>query len=213
MVQIKQQSSEMFIIGICGGTASGKSTLSKMLLKYNPEVNIISHDSYYKDCSHLNESELKKYNFDHPDSIDNELFLTHLKSLVNGRSVNIPTYCFASHSRIMNNCMQHIQPSPVLIVEGSLIFSSNNLRNMFNLKIFIDVEDDIRLLRRISRDIEQRGRKLTDVLFQYHNTVKWMHDVYVGQNKRYADIILSDITNDNVNLLNVFINSILRANQ
>ena len=180
----------MLIIGIAGGTGCGKTTVVSQILNELPEgeVGVISQDSYYKDTSHLSYDERIKINFDHPRSIDFELLEDHLKELKKGNSIDQPVYSFVKHNRTGDFVKTH--PRKVMIVEGILILTNQELREMFDIKIFVHADSDERLIRRLKRDICERGRDLDEVLTRYQNTLKPMHQQFIEPMKEYADIII-----------------------
>jgi uridine kinase len=180
----------MLIIGIAGGTGCGKTTVVDQILNELPEgeVGVISQDSYYKDTSHLSYDERIKINFDHPRSIDFDLLETHLKQLKNGEAIDQPVYSFVEHNRTGDTIKTH--PRKVMIVEGILILTNPELRDMFDIKIFVHADSDERLIRRLKRDICERGRDLDEVLTRYQNTLKPMHQQFIEPMKEYADIII-----------------------
>jgi len=180
----------MLIIGIAGGTGCGKTTVVDQILKELPEgeVGVISQDSYYRDTSHLNLDERIKINFDHPRSIDFELLEGHLKELKKGNAIDQPVYSFVKHNRTGDTIKTH--PRKVMIVEGILILTNQELRDMFDIKIFVHADSDERLIRRLKRDICERGRDLDEVLTRYQNTLKPMHQQFIEPMKEYADIII-----------------------
>ena len=180
----------MLIIGIGGGTGSGKTTVVNQILSelQEGEVQVISQDSYYQDTSHLTFEERCKINFDHPKSIDFELLESHLKSLREGENVNQPVYSFKTHNRTGDTTLT--EPKKVVIVEGILILSNTQLRTLFDIKIFVHADSDERLMRRLKRDIAERGRDLDEVLERYQTTLKPMHDQFIEPMKAYADIII-----------------------
>ncbi len=180
----------MLIIGIGGGTGSGKTTVVNQILSefQEGEVQVISQDSYYQDTSHLTFEERCKINFDHPKSIDFELLESHLKSLREGKNVNQPVYSFKTHNRTGGTTLT--EPKKVVIVEGILILSNTQLRTLFDIKIFVHADSDERLMRRLKRDIAERGRDLDEVLERYQTTLKPMHDQFIEPMKAYADIII-----------------------
>jgi len=190
---------QSLLIGIAGGTASGKTTLAKILKNsFEDKVTIIKHDYYYYDRSHF-DVEDSKINFDHPDSFETSLLINHLKMLKNGDAVERPVYSYKTNERLDEK--KKINPAPIIIIEGILIFHYKILKNLFDLKIYIDTDADIRLLRRITRDINKRGRTFESVKKQYLRTVKPMHQKYVETTKYKADIIipnggLNEIAND-----------------
>ncbi len=180
----------MFIIGIAGGTGCGKTTVVNQILNELPEgeVGVISQDSYYTDTSHLNYEERVKINFDHPRSIDFKLLTNHLKKLKKGKPVHQPVYSFVKHNRTGDAILTH--PRKVMIVEGILILTNPELREMFDIKVFVHADSDERLIRRLKRDISERGRDLDEVLSRYQNTLKPMHDQFIEPMKEFADIII-----------------------
>jgi len=180
----------MLIIGIAGGTGCGKTTVVNQILNELPEgeVGIISQDSYYKDTSHLGYDERIKINFDHPRSIDFELLESHLKELRKGQAVDQPVYSFVKHNRTGDTI--NTLPRKVMIVEGILILTNSELRDMFDIKIFVHADSDERLIRRLKRDITERGRDIDEVLSRYQNTLKPMHQQFIEPMKEYADIII-----------------------
>ena len=180
---------EPIIIGIAGGTASGKSTFAKNIdLKYKDKLTILSHDYYYKNRSDLTFEERTKINYDHPNAFDTDLLIEHLKLLKQGQSIEHPVYSYKTHLR--EDYTETSNPSRVIIVEGILIFENKELRDLMDIKIFIDADADTRLSRRIVRDLETRGRSLDTILEQYFTTVKPMHEEFVEPSKKFADIIV-----------------------
>ncbi|MDD3722029.1 MAG: uridine kinase [Lutibacter sp.] len=186
----------MLLIGIAGGTGSGKTTVVNQIIHELPtdEVCVISQDSYYNITTDLSYKERIKINFDHPNAIDFELLIDHLKKLKNGEIIEQPVYSFVTHNRTADSLITH--PRKVIIVEGILIFNSKELRDLFDIKIFVHADTDERLIRRIKRDIEERGRNITEVLDRYQTTLKPMHQQFIEPTKNYADII---IPNDRYN--------------
>lgn len=180
----------MLVIGIAGGTGCGKTTVVNQLLKELPEgeVGVISQDSYYEDTSHLSYDERVKINFDHPRSIDFDLLAKHLTALKNNEPIHQPVYSFVKHNRTGDTILTH--PRKVMIVEGILILTNPELRNMFDIKIFVHADSDERLIRRLKRDISERGRDLDEVLTRYKTTLKPMHNQFIEPMKEYADIII-----------------------
>ena len=180
----------MLIIGIGGGTGSGKTTVVNQILSEFPagEVQVISQDSYYKDTSHLSFEERCEINFDHPKSIDFKLLKTHLKALKNGENIKQPVYSFKTHNRTGETTIT--EPKKVVIVEGILILSDTKLRSLFDIKIFVHADSDERLMRRLKRDIAERGRDLDEVLERYQTTLKPMHQQFIEPMKAFADIII-----------------------
>lgn len=181
------------IIGIAGGTASGKTTLARKLYESTKKVgsvSILRFDDYYYKMDHLTYEERCKINYDHPDSFDVELLISHLQELKKGNPIDKPTYDYVVHNRAKET--ELIEPSNVIIVEGILIFAIPALREMFDVKIFVDTPDDIRLLRRLKRDVEDRGRTIESVSAQYLETVRPMHEAFVEPSKKYADLIIPE---------------------
>lgn len=180
----------MLIIGIAGGTGCGKTTVVNKILKELPEgeVGVISQDSYYKDTTHLTYDERIRINFDHPKSIDFDLLTQHLNELKKGKTIHQPVYSFVKHNRTGDTIFTH--PRKVMIVEGILILTNPELRDMFDIKIFVHADTDERLIRRLKRDIAERGRDLDEVLNRYQTTLKPMHNQFIEPMKEYADIII-----------------------
>lgn len=180
------------LIGIAGGTGSGKSTVAKEVYRCLPEdsIAVIEQDSYYKDQSNLSFEERIKTNYDHPDAFDTELLLEHLKMLQEGKAIDKPIYDFENHNRKKETI--RVEPKSIIIVEGILILAEERLRNQFNIKIFVDTDADLRIIRRIQRDIKERGRTIDSVIEQYINVVRPMHLQFVEPSKRYADIIIPE---------------------
>ncbi|QSS98336.1 uridine kinase [Psychroflexus sp. ALD_RP9] len=180
----------MLIIGIAGGTGSGKTTVVNQIINelQHDEVDVIYQDSYYQDTSHLSFEERTKINFDHPKSIDFDLLVDHLKVLKSGQSVEQPVYSFKAHNRTHETITT--QPRKVMIVEGILIFTHPDIRKMFDIKIFVHADSDERLMRRLKRDINERGRDLDEVINRYKSTLKPMHQQFIEPTKEYADIII-----------------------
>ena len=178
------------IIGIAGGTGSGKTTLTEKLRDHfgANEVSVLNHDSYYKRHDELPFAERCKLNYDHPDAFDNDLLIEHLQELKAGRAIDCPVYDYADLNR--SSEVQHIEPAPVLIVEGILPLAEPELCKLFDYKIYVDTDADERILRRILRDVKERGRSLDSVITQYRTTVKPMHEAFVEPSKRNADIIV-----------------------
>jgi uridine kinase len=179
-----------FLIGIAGGTGSGKTTVARRIYEslHLDSAVFIDHDAYYRELGHLPMEERERMNFDHPDSLDNELLLTHLRELIAGRAIQKPVYDFTRHTRAPETV--HVEPRGVVLVDGILLFVDPRLRELFDLKIFVDTEADVRFIRRMKRDINKRGRSLESVIDQYLNTVRPMHFEFVEPSKRYADVIL-----------------------
>lgn len=179
-------------IGIAGGSGSGKTTVAQEILERVGHDNIafLQHDFYYKDLSGLPPAQRAELNFDHPNSLETELLIRHIQALHAGESVDVPIYDFSTHSRTTRTF--RVQPRRVIIVEGILIFVDASLRSLFDLKIFVDTDPDIRFIRRLQRDIAERGRSMESVIKQYHATVRPMHLEFVEPSKRYADVIIPE---------------------
>ncbi|MBG7612458.1 uridine kinase [Polaribacter sp. BAL334] len=190
----------MLVLGIAGGTGSGKTTVVNQIIKHFPsdEVCVISQDSYYRATDNLSYEERTKINFDHPRAIDFELLVQHLKDLKSGKIIEQPVYSFVTHNRTIDTIQTH--PRKVVIVEGILIFNNEELRNLFDIKIFVHADTDERLIRRIRRDITERGRDIDEVLNRYQDTLKPMHQQFIEPTKNFADII---IPNDKFNTVAV----------
>jgi uridine kinase len=178
------------IIGVAGGTASGKTTVSKRILEAVKADHLayLQHDAYYRDLSHLPFAERQAFNFDHPDSLEDELLIAHLEALQQGQAVEIPVYDFTQYVRTSERIL--IQPKPVILVEGILIFADKALRQLMDLKIYVDTPDDLRFIRRLQRDVLERGRTVEHVIEQYLDTVRPMHLEFVEPSKRHADVII-----------------------
>ena len=180
------------IIGICGGTGSGKTTVAKRILENVSDecVAYLQQDVYYRNLGDMPMEIRHQINFDHPDALDNELFINHVKALRAGEAINMPVYDFASHSR--RNETIPIGPKPILIIEGILIFIDAALRSLMDIKIFVDTAGDLRFIRRLKRDVQDRGRSVDSVIKQYLDTVRPMHEQFVEPSKRYADVIIPE---------------------
>jgi uridine kinase len=180
------------VIGIAGGTGSGKTTVAEAIVRrIGPErIALIQQDSYYKDQSHLPMEERVRINYDHPDSIDTALLIRHLQELIAGRPVEVPIYDFTTYTRTPHT--RRVEPRPVILVEGILVFVEKALRDLFDIKIYVEADPDIRFIRRLQRDLAERGRTLESVIRQYLSTVRPMHLEFVEPSKRYADIIIPE---------------------
>lgn len=188
-LQATGQNRPKLIIGVAGGSGSGKTTLAYQLLAIFPDrAVLISQDSYYKDLSYLPHDARAKTNFDHPDSLDFQLLKEHLIALTNDQDVEVPLYNFNTHSR--ESASRRVTPKDIIIVEGILLFAVPEVRDLFDVKIFLDTDADVRLLRRVERDIKERGRDFQSIYNQYIATVKPMHEAFVEPSKRYADVII-----------------------
>ena len=181
----------ILVIGIAGGSGSGKTTLMKNLIeKFGDVVTVLSHDNYYKRRDDLTYDQRCLINYDEPDALETDLMALHLDQLRQGQTIDCPVYDFTQHNR--SNETVRIAPKNVIIVEGILIFENKPLRDLMDIKIFVDTDADVRLCRRIKRDVNKRGRTLESVLTQYQNTVKPMHEKYVEPSKKYADIVVPE---------------------
>jgi uridine kinase len=180
------------VIGIAGGSGSGKTTVAQEILqRVGPSrIAFLQHDSYYKDLSGLPPRQRAEVNFDHPDSLETDLLIEHIAALRDGKPVEVPIYDFSTHSRTSQTFT--VQPRHVILVEGILIFTEPALRKMFDVKIFVDTDSDIRFIRRLERDITERGRTTESVIKQYQTTVRPMHLEFVEPSKRYADVIIPE---------------------
>ncbi len=184
-------SKDILVIGIAGGTGSGKTTLMKRLVeRFGDAVSVISHDNYYRRLDHLTMEERCKVNYDEPKSLETDLMVRHLEQLRSGEAIECPVYDFSVHNRSEETV--HIEPKKVIIVEGILIFENRQLRDLMDIRIFVDTDADVRLCRRIKRDVNKRGRTLESVLQQYQETVKPMHEKYVEPSKKYANIVVPE---------------------
>ena len=184
-------SNGILVIGIAGGTGSGKTTLMKNIVDhFGGNVTVLSHDNYYRRLDHLPMEERAKVNYDEPAALETELMATHLEALRAGFAIDCPVYDFSQHNRSSQSV--RITPQKVIIVEGILIFENEALRDLMDIKIFVDTDADIRICRRIKRDVNKRGRTLESVIAQYQATVKPMHEKYVEPSKRYADIVVPE---------------------
>lgn len=180
------------MIGIAGGSGSGKTTVAQEILqRVGPDrIAYIQHDSYYKDLTGLPPAQRAEVNFDHPNSLETELLITHIEQLKHGQTIEVPIYDFATHSRTDKSFS--VNPRGVIIVEGILIFVESDLRSLFDVKLFVDTDADVRLIRRLQRDITERGRTVEIVINQYQATVRPMHLEFVEPSKRYADVIIPE---------------------
>lgn len=179
------------IIGIAGGSGSGKTTLAKHLAEYfGDRLSLLRHDDYYKSQSNLTLEERTTLNFDHPDAFDTALLVQHIDELRQGKDIACPIYNYALHDRSSET--RSIKANEVIVVEGILLFENADLRNRLDIKIFVDTHADVRIIRRIKRDVSERGRDLDSIISQYFATVKPMHDAFVEPSKRYADIIVPE---------------------
>ena len=180
------------VIGIAGGSGSGKTTVANEILNKvgAHRIAFLPHDAYYRELAHLPLAQREQVNFDHPNSIETELLISHIKSLLDGEAIELPIYDFTTHSRTGESI--HVEPKKIILVEGILIFAEAELREMFDMKLFVDTDSDIRFMRRLERDIAERGRTVDSVIRQYQATVRPMHLEFVEPSKRYADIIIPE---------------------
>ena len=186
---------DCIMIGIAGGTGSGKSTFTNRLKDYfGDDVTVIYHDNYYRQRDDMTYEERTKVNYDHPSALETELLVEHLKKLKEGESIECPVYDFTQHNR--SNKSYTIHPSKIFLIEGILIFSDEQLRDLFDIKIFVEADADERILRRVVRDVNERGRDINNIMEQYLTTVKPMHALYVEPTKTTADIIINSGMND-----------------
>lgn len=187
--------SEITIVGIAGGTGSGKTTFAEAVAhRLGSRAIIITHDNYYKAHHEMSFEDRTQLNYDHPDAYDTDLLVEHLGALRNGMSIEMPNYDFSIHDRIEKTT--RVNPAPVILVEGILILADERLRDLMDIKIFVDADADMRILRRLARDVTERGRSVEGVIEQYLGTVKPMHEKYVEPTKRYADVIVPSISSN-----------------
>jgi len=188
------------IIGICGGTGSGKTTLARKIIETVGRGNVIlvEQDSYYRNLADMPLDERRQANFDHPDAFDNGMLINHLKRLKQGETIEMPVYDYKNHIR--SGETEHLEPKPVIIVEGILIFAEPSLLSLLDFRVFVDTPSDIRFIRRLKRDITERGRTVESVIAQYFATVRPMHFEFVENSKRYADIIIPENANTDMGI-------------
>jgi uridine kinase len=193
-----QPAQKPLVIGVAGGTGSGKTTVSRQIQTAVGAKHIVylQHDSYYRDLGHLSPEERARYNFDHPDSLDTPLLVAHVRALCRGEAVDVPVYDFATDTRLPTTT--RVLPAPVLLVEGILIFAEPELRKLMDMRIYVDTDADLRFIRRLQRDVQERGRTLESVITRYLSTVRTMHLEFVEPSKRYADIIVPEGGNNRV---------------
>ena len=178
------------VFGVAGGTASGKTTVARAILEAvgASQIAYLPHDAYYKDMSHLSLEERAHLNFDHPNSLESKLLVKHIKQLLDGKDVHVPVYDFTKHRRTNETVL--VEPSPMVLVDGILIFTKRQLRELMDIKVYVDTDPDVRFIRRLQRDIHDRGRSLESVVTQYMDTVRPMHLKFVEPSKRHADVII-----------------------
>lgn len=180
------------IIGVAGGTASGKTTIANAIMESinHPQMVMIQHDAYYRDASHLPLKERAGINFDHPDALETDLMVRHLRELIVGRAIKMPVYDFSTHARLKKGIVK--KPAKVIVIEGILIFCERSLRELMDVKIFVDTAANLRFIRRLKRDIQERRRSMDSVIGQYLGTVRPMHEAFVEPSRKYADIIIPE---------------------
>ena len=197
------------VIGICGGSGSGKTTIVRKISELVSDFVFIPQDSYYKSAEFISNSNITAFNFDHPDAFDNDLIIAQLTALKNDESIELPTYDFVHHRRTEETI--HVSPKKVVIFEGIMVFTNKAVRDLIDLKIFVDTPDDIRFIRRLVRDIKERGRTVDSVVDQYMNVVRPGHYEFIEPTKAYADIIIPEggANERALNVLVTFINSVV----
>jgi uridine kinase len=180
------------VFGVAGGTGSGKTTVARAILDQigAEQVAYVPHDAYYRELSHLSKEERARINFDHPDALETELLVEHVKALLAGRPIELPVYNFTTHTRTDETI--HVEPAPIILLEGILILSEPALRDLMDIRIYVDTDADIRFIRRLERDITERGRTVESVIAQYLTTVRPMHLEFVEPSKRHADVIVPE---------------------
>lgn len=179
------------IIGVVGGSGSGKTTVARAIHEATGlDAAFVDQDAYYRDLAHLTLDERRRVNFDHPDALDNDLLVAQLEQLAAGAAIEKPTYDYALHTRAART--ERVEPSSIVIVDGILLFTDARLRDLFDIKLYVDVADDVRFIRRLQRDVEERGRAMDDIIRQYLTTVRPMHLEFVEPSKRHADVILPE---------------------
>jgi uridine kinase len=179
-----------FVLGVAGGSGSGKTTVVEEIVRHlgQDRVTVVHHDAYYRDFSHLSPEKRDEINFDHPSALETSLLVEHLHALLEGRPVEVPVYDFTTHTR--TSLTRRMDPTDLILVDGILVLAEPGLRKIMNIKIFVDTDADIRFIRRMTRDMEERGRSLGSVVEQYESTVRPMHLEFVEPSKRYADVII-----------------------
>ena len=186
------------LIAVAGGSASGKTTVVKKIINKlnNKDITVITHDDYYKDLSHLSLEDRKKVNFDHPASLDNDLFVAHLSDLLSGKSIDKPIYDFVVHNR--SEKTEQVHPTRIIMIEGIMVLEDPRVRDLATIKLFVESDDDIRFIRRLVRDTKERGRSIDSVINQYLTTVKPMYYAFIKPTKRYADMIIPNDSDHDV---------------
>lgn len=186
------QTSLPVVFGVAGGTGSGKTTVANAILEQvgAEKIAYVFHDAYYRELPHLTKEERGKVNFDHPDALETELLIEHVKDLAAGRAIEVPVYDFTTHTRTDQTV--HIEPAPIVLVEGILVFAERDLRQLMDIRIYVDTDADLRFIRRLTRDVQERGRTVESVIDQYLTTVRPMHLEFVEPSKRYADVIVPE---------------------
>ncbi|MDX9828239.1 MAG: uridine kinase [Spirochaetia bacterium] len=199
------------VIGICGGSGSGKTTIVRKISELVSDFVFIPQDSYYKSAEYISNANITAFNFDHPDAFDNPLIIEHLSALKRGESIDLPTYDFVHHRRTEETL--RVSPKKVVIFEGIMVFTNKDVRDLIDLKIFVDTPDDIRFIRRLIRDIKERGRTLDSVVEQYMNVVRPGHYQFIEPTKTYADIIIPEggANERALDVLVSFINSVIKT--
>lgn len=185
------------LIAVAGGSASGKTTVVKKIIEKlnSDDITVITHDDYYKDLSHLSIEERRQVNFDHPNSLDNDLFVAQLSDLLKGKEIDKPTYDFVQHNRSKKT--DKVKPTKIIMIEGIMVLEDERIRELSDIKLFVESDDDVRFIRRLVRDTKERGRSIESVINQYLNTVKPMYYAFIKPTKRYADMIIpNDINHD-----------------
>ena len=180
------------VFGVAGGTGSGKTTVARAILEQvgTEKIAFLPHDAYYRELAHLRKKEREAVNFDHPDALETEMLIQHVKELLAGRAVDLPVYNFTTHTRTGQTV--HVEPAPIILVEGILIFAEAELRELMDIRIYVDTDADMRFIRRLSRDVDERGRTVESVINQYLTTVRPMHLEFVEPSKRYANVIVPE---------------------
>ncbi|NLX36139.1 MAG: uridine kinase [Chloroflexi bacterium] len=184
--------SRPFVVGVAGGSGSGKTTVVEQIIQAlgTPDVTVLHHDAYYRDRSDLTPEQRQAINYDHPDSLENALMIAHLEALLRREPVQVPVYDFSHHARLTQT--ERLEPAEIVIVEGILVFQDARLRELMDLRLFVETDADVRFIRRLRRDLEERGRTLGSVVRQYLETVRPMYLEFVEPSKRYADVIIPE---------------------